>query len=62
MIVGVPREVHPRESRVALLPEHAARLAHAGADMVVESGIGRSLGIPDEAYGKAGARVLVDRK
>jgi len=30
--------------------------------MVVESGIGRSLGIPDEAYGKAGARVLVDRK
>ena len=62
MIVGVPREVHPRESRVALLPEHAARLAHAGADMVVESGVGRSLGIPDEAYGKAGATVIVDRK
>jgi H+-translocating NAD(P) transhydrogenase subunit alpha len=62
MIVGVPREVHPRESRVALLPEHAAKLAHAGADMVVESGIGRSLGIPDEAYGKAGAVVTVDRK
>jgi len=35
MIVGVPREVHPRESRVAFLPEHAARLAHAGADMPV---------------------------
>jgi len=62
MIVGVPREVHPRENRVALLPEHVGRLAHAGADMVVESGIGRSLGISDEAYGKAGARVIDDRK
>jgi NAD(P) transhydrogenase subunit alpha len=30
--------------------------------MVVESGVGRSLGIPDEAYGKAGATVTVDRK
>ena len=62
MIIGVLREVRHRESRVALLPEHAARLAHAGADMVVEAGIGRSLGIPDEAYGKAGATVIVDRK
>ncbi|MGA3116085.1 MAG: NAD(P) transhydrogenase subunit alpha [Syntrophobacteraceae bacterium] len=62
MIVGVLREVRHRESRVAILPEHAARLAHAGADMVVEAGIGRSLGIPDEAYGKAGATVIVDRK
>lgn len=62
MIIGVPREIHIRESRVALLPEHAARLAHAGADMMVETGIGRSLGIPDEAYDKAGATVIVERK
>ncbi len=62
MIIGVLREVRDRESRVALLPEHAARLVHAGADMVVEAGICRSLGIPDDAYGKAGATVTVDRK
>ena len=62
MIVGVLKEMHSRESRVALLPEHVARLTHAGADMLVESGTGRSLGIPDESYGRAGASVLADRK
>jgi len=62
MIIGVPREVHPRESRVALLPEHAARLAHAGAEVAVESGIGGSLGITDESYIKAGASVVAGRK
>jgi len=62
MVVGVLREIHPRESRVALLPEHVARLAHAGADMVVESGLGSTLGIPDDSYGRAGASVLADRK
>jgi len=62
MIVGVLREAHLRENRVALLPEQVARLAHAGASMVVQSGIGHSLGISDESYSNAGASVLTDRK
>ncbi len=62
MIVGVPKEAYPRESRIALLPEHVARLSHAGASMMVQSGIGRSLDIPDESYVKAGALVAAERK
>jgi len=62
MVVGVLKEAYPGESRVALLPEHVARLSHAGASMVVQSGIGSSLGISDESYGKAGASVAADRK
>jgi NAD(P) transhydrogenase subunit alpha len=61
MIVGVLKEVHPRENRVALLPEHVARLSHAGAAMMVQSGIGGSLGISDDSYGKAGASIAGDR-
>ena len=61
MIIGVLREVHPRESRVALIPEHVARLVKAGADMRVEAGIGSFLHIPDEAYATAGAAVVSDR-
>jgi NAD(P) transhydrogenase subunit alpha len=61
MIVGVLREIHPRENRVVLVPEHIAKLARAGADIIVESGIGRSLGIADESYGEAGASVIFER-
>jgi NAD(P) transhydrogenase subunit alpha len=62
MIVSVPRETFPGENRVAMLPDHVARLAHAGATMLVETGTGRSLGLSDEAYANAGASVLADRK
>jgi len=62
MIIGVPREVHPREIRVALIPEHVAKLSRAGAQILVESGTGRSLNIPDEAYRAAGAKIVSDRK
>ncbi len=62
MIVGVLKEVHPRETRVALIPEHVAKLVKAGAEMRIESGVGRSLKISDEAYTAAGASVAADRQ
>jgi NAD(P) transhydrogenase subunit alpha len=62
MIIGVPKEVHPKEIRVALIPEHVAKLSRAGAQVLVESGAGRSLNIPDEAYRAAGAKIVSDRK
>jgi NAD(P) transhydrogenase subunit alpha len=62
MNVCVLREVHPGETRVALIPDHVAKLAKAGAEIRVEYGIGRSLNIPDEAYTAAGASVVEDRK
>ena len=61
MNLVVPKEVHPGETRVALIPEHVARLVEMGAQITVETGIGRTLNISDEDYAKAGASLEADR-
>jgi NAD(P) transhydrogenase subunit alpha len=61
MKVVVPKEVHPGESRAALIPEHIARLVKMGAQITVETGIGQTLNISDENYTKAGASLEADR-
>ncbi len=60
MIIAVPREVHPGEVRVALIPEHVARLVKAGADVAIESGLGQTLRIDDKKYTEAGASMVAD--
>jgi NAD(P) transhydrogenase subunit alpha len=61
MNIVIPRENHPDETRVALIPEHVARLAAAGATVSIESGLGNLLRIEDDAYTDAGATVVEDR-
>jgi len=61
MNIVVPSETHPAENRVALLPEHVARLVEKGAKVTVESGIGKTLNLSDEDYQKAGASIDADR-
>jgi len=61
MNVVVPKEVHPGETRVALIPEHIARLVKMGAHITVETGIGQTLNISDEDYAQAGASLEADR-
>ena len=56
MIVSLLRERRPGELRVLLLPCDAARLCEI-CDLHVETGAGRGLGIPDDAYARAGARI-----
>ena len=58
MIIGVPREVKNEESRVGLVPIGAELLSEDGHEVIVEEGAGAGSGFDDEAYGKAGARVL----
>ncbi len=60
MNLAVPKEVHPGEVRVALIPEHVAKLAKAGADVAIESGLGQTLRIADEKYTEAGASVVAN--
>jgi NAD(P) transhydrogenase subunit alpha len=57
MRVCVPRESWPGESRVALIPETAAKLRSAGFDVVVERGAGVLAGFPDERYTDGGIRL-----
>jgi NAD(P) transhydrogenase subunit alpha len=61
MNIAVPKEVHPGETRVALVPEHVARLVKMGANITVEAGIGRKLNFSDEDYAKAGAALEANR-
>ena len=58
MRIGVPRELAPGESRVALAPHAVHELARAGHRVVVEAGAGEASSIADEEYREAGARVL----
>jgi H+-translocating NAD(P) transhydrogenase subunit alpha len=53
--IGVPREIAPGESRVALVPGVVERLRAAGHHLVVETGAGDGAMIRDEDYRRAGA-------
>ena len=50
IVVGVPRETHTGEARVALVPEVAAKFAKAGARLVLERGAGAAAQFTDGAY------------
>jgi NAD(P) transhydrogenase subunit alpha len=57
MKVGIPKEVFPGETRVALIPESVKRLTDKKAEVVVEAGAGVAAGHDDEAYRAAGASI-----
>ena len=61
MNIAVPRDTHPGETRVSLIPEHVAKLVKAGAEVSIESGLGQTLRIVDDQYAEAGAAVVADR-
>src|SRR6202040_1214365 len=61
MILGVPREVYPKERRVALVPAVIPNLKKAGLDVLVEAGAGRAAGYPDKEYLEKGAKLAADR-
>lgn len=56
MIVSLLRESRPDELRVLLLPQDVGLLCEI-CDLHVETGAGRGLGIPDDDYVRAGARI-----
>ncbi len=57
MLIGVPTESLPEETRVAATPQTVARLLALGHEVVVQSGAGERASFPDEQYAEAGARV-----
>ena len=61
MNVALPRETHPGETRVAMIPEHVAKLSTVGASIAIETGLGQALQVEDEAYADAGASAVKDR-
>ena len=56
MLIGIPRETRPGETRVAATPETVKKLAASGTHaVIVESGAGQASSIPDADYVAAGA-------
>jgi alanine dehydrogenase len=60
MIVGVPKETKTYEYRVGLTPQSVRELVDRGHTVLVESGAGTGIGLPDGEYERAGARVVGD--
>jgi proton-translocating NAD(P)+ transhydrogenase subunit alpha len=61
MRIFVPKELHPTERRVPLLPSGVAKLARLGAKIEVEQGLGAALHCGDSEYESAGAKLSTDR-
>ncbi len=60
MIIGIPRETRPGETRVAATPETVKKLAASGKHkIIVEAGAGAMSSIPEAEYQAAGA-IMVD--
>ena len=57
MLVGVPKEIKTQEYRVGLTPSSVKEIIRAGADVIVEKNAGLGIGIDDEGYIAAGARI-----
>ncbi len=62
MIVAVPRENHPGERRVALIPASIPPLAKAGLEVLIETGAGQRAGYSDRQYAEKGAKIAPSRQ
>ncbi len=58
MKLGLPKESHAGESRVAIIPANVARLLKNNLQVLVESGAGSNAGFTDEDYLQAGASIV----
>jgi len=58
--LAVCTETRPGETRVAIVPDVAAKLASSGIEVVVQAGAGAAARFPDAAYERAGATVAPD--
>ena len=55
MIIGIPTEIKPSESRVGMTPAGVYELVLRGHQVIVQSGAGGGSGFSDADYHKAGA-------
>jgi len=58
MVIGVPKEIKVREYRVGLVPASVRELTSHGHQVLVEAGAGAGIGMSDQAYEAAGAKIV----
>jgi alanine dehydrogenase len=57
MLIGVPKEIKNNEYRAGLTPSSVRELVAHGHEVLVESALGVAIGLADEQYAAAGARI-----
>ena len=60
MKIGVPKEIKNHEYRVGLTPASVRELTSRGHEVLVQTGAGVSIGLTDEEYVAAGAKIAAD--
>lgn len=60
MLIGVPKEIAPGETRVALIPAGVPVLTKMGHEIWVESGAGTASFFSDQQYTEQGAKIVKD--
>jgi len=58
MLIGIPKEIHAGEKRVATTPEAAEKIRTLGFDVAIESGAGAAANFTDDTYREAGVTVV----
>ncbi len=62
MKIGIPKEIHAGERRVATTPEVAEKLQKLGYSVAIEKDAGKLANFTDDAYREAGVEVVEDAK
>ncbi|HSU25650.1 MAG TPA: Re/Si-specific NAD(P)(+) transhydrogenase subunit alpha, partial [Pyrinomonadaceae bacterium] len=58
--IGIPKEIHPAERRVAATPQSIIRLKKLGFDVAVQAGAGHEINCANGQYREAGAEIVDD--
>ena len=58
MKIGVPKEIHAGEQRVATTPDVASQLIKLGFSVAIEQSAGAAASYSDEAYAEAGCELI----
>ena len=60
MLIGVPKEIKNHEYRIGLPPSGARELIAHGHKVMVQRDGGKSIGLSNDLYAKAGAEIVDD--
>ncbi len=60
MKIGIPKEIKPKEGRVALIPEAAAQLVAQGHEVYIQTQAGILSGYSDDEYIQSGLTIVQD--
>lgn len=58
--IGIPKEIHPGEKRVAATPQTILKLKKLGFEVAVQAGAGHEINATDAEYQEAGAAIVSD--